>query len=84
MPNPREALTKADRINNDVRLDSHPWKRTLCPKSQPLRNPTCLPSGRGRVNVETPPARPAKTRNPAHRRAESVKERRALAANRER
>jgi len=48
MPNPREALTKAEPDEKNVRLGAYPlWMRTLCPKSQPLRNPTCLPSERG-------------------------------------
>lgn len=34
-----------------------PAREDSQPKSQPLRNSTCLPSGRGRVNVESRAAR---------------------------
>ena len=47
MPNPREALTKEEPVKKNAPLESYPAERTLCPESQPLRNPTCLPSGEG-------------------------------------
>jgi hypothetical protein len=69
MPSPREALTKAEPFKVGV-SPLRKRKRTLRPKSQPIRNPTCLPSGQGAGQRGNRVARKAKKES---RQAASVK-----------
>lgn len=62
MPNPSEALTKAEPEQRPFGVSPLPM-RILCLESQPLRNLTCLPSGQGAGQRVKPKDRARKNEN---------------------
>ena len=57
MPNPHEALTEADRLRRTSAKSLTAAREDALPQITAIRNLTCLPSCRKKVNAESRPGR---------------------------